>query len=332
MPQIFPTVYSTFCTTALAGLVSEKFGLIDVNCQMLLRGVGDTYLIQAQEKRYILRVYRSSHRNYTQIKAETELLMALKQAEVPVSYPISDLSGRLILSVWAAEGERHAVLFSYAPGKALAVLNQKQLGELGRQMARFHTVSSAIELGDSRWRFDLDTTLFNPLEKLKASFAADPEMYDWLSSAAKRVQHKLATLNTDAFSEGYCHFDFMPKNFHFEADAVTFFDFDFFGSGWLVNDIMTFWQHLCLDVHYGKIAQEAADQAYATFLAGYRECRTLSEDELAAVPYLGLGFWLFYLYFYTTHDQFYPLLQPSHLKARTLLIRQLMERYWDAQP
>ncbi|WP_224997422.1 phosphotransferase enzyme family protein [Cesiribacter sp. SM1] len=328
MSQIFPTAYSTFCTTALAGLVSENYGLSEAGCKMLLRGVGDTYLIQAAEGRFILRVYRSSHRNYAQIKAETELLMALKEARVAVSYPITDLAGNQIQRIQAAEGERHAVLFTYAPGKAYTVLNDKQLGELGRQMARFHDVSSAIDLGNSRWCFNLETTLFKPLAGLKPFFAEDPETYEWLCGAASRVQHKLSTLNTAAFSAGYCHFDFMPKNFHFDGDKVTLFDFDFFGHGWLINDVMTFRQHLCLEVHYGKAVQEEADKAYSTFLEGYREYRSLSEDELAAVPYLGLGFWLFYLHFYTTHDQFYPLLQPLQLKARTALIRQLMERYW----
>jgi len=102
------------------------------------------------------------------------------------------------------------------------------------------------------------------------------------------------------------------------------------GYGWLVNDIMTFWQHLSLDVHFGRIKQEEAHDAYAVFLEAYRAIRPLSKQELAAVPYLSLGFWLFYMQFHTTHDQFYQFIQPGHLKLRTDLIRQLMERYWEA--
>jgi len=93
---------------------------------------------------------------------------------------------------------------------------------------------------------------------------------------------------------------------------------------------MTFWQHLALDVHFGRITQTVADEAYAVFLDAYREYRPLSEQELAAVPWLSLGFWLFYMHFHTTHDQFYPFVQPGHLKLRTDLVRKLMERNWPA--
>jgi Ser/Thr protein kinase RdoA (MazF antagonist) len=91
---------------------------------------------------------------------------------------------------------------------------------------------------------------------------------------------------------------------------------------------MTFWQHLCLDVHYGKMTQETANQAFATFVTAYRQVRPLSEEELAAIPYLGLGFWVFYLGFYATHDHFLPLLQHPRLQTRVQLIRQLTEKYW----
>lgn len=144
----------------------------------------------------------------------------------------------------------------------------------------------------------------------------------------REVEKKLPAFSTAGFSTGYCHFDFLPKNFHFENDSVTFFDFDFMGFGWLVNDIMSFWHHLALEVHTGRITKEAAATAYQFFLQGYREHRTVSEAELATVPYLSLGFWLFYMGFHTTHDQFYIFSQPAHLKAYVAVIRHIVEVHW----
>jgi Ser/Thr protein kinase RdoA (MazF antagonist) len=328
MSSVFPSSYSTLDSSALASLIAEEYGMADVKCRLITRGVGDTYLIESETDKYILRAYRCSHRSLLQITAEVELLIALEEGDVPVSYPIQDISGKFIQALNAVEGERHIVLFSYAPGQSVSVLRETQLRELGRQMARFHTISSVIELSDRRWNFDVDTTLFQPLAMLQDAFIEDPEGYAWMQAAANRVKEKLSLIGSSDFSIGYCHFDFLPKNFHFEGDSVTFFDFDFLGYGWLVNDIMTFWQHLCLDVHFGKIKQEEADNAYSTFLAGYKEVRSLSENELKAVPYLSLGFWLFYMGFHTTHDQFYPVIQPAQLKLRTILVRQLMKRYW----
>lgn len=295
MSHIFPASYSTLCSSALALFISEKYGLGAIRCQLMVRGVGDTYSVESASHRFIWRVYRSSHRSLPQIKAETELLLALKQAEVPVSYPIADLSGEFIQAVEAVEGMRYAVLFSYAPG---------------------------------HWKLDLETTLFRPLEMVKPIFTENAEEYVWWQTAAGQIEKKIGQINTAEFSTGYCHYDLLPKNFHFVGDSITFFDFDFLGYGWLVNDIMTFWFHLSLDVHFGRMSQESASASYAVFIAAYREHRLLSDDELALVPYLLPGFMLFGTAFHMTHDHFYPFIQPGHLKMRTSLVRQLTERYW----
>jgi Ser/Thr protein kinase RdoA (MazF antagonist) len=346
MESIFPASYSTLLPSALADLVSRKYGWAAVRCEFLVRGVGDTYLIESGDNRYILRVYRSSHRNRVQIGAEVHLLLALQRAEVPVSFPIPDHTGEYIQAIHAAEGQRYAVLFSYAAGRSVAILSEAQLSQLGRQMARFHQISAGLKLpGDqgssaasgspaapgssaSRWTFDLQTTLFGPLARLKPYFVEDPAGYAWFEQAVETVVMKLSQLDVSTFSTGYCHFDFLPKNFHFDGDAVTFFDFDFMGRGWLVNDIMTFWQNMTVDVRFGRMTSEAADHAYAHFLAAYRTIRSISEEELEAVPYLTLGFWLFYSDFHTTHDAFYGFVQPGHLKIRVRFIQQLMQKYW----
>jgi Ser/Thr protein kinase RdoA (MazF antagonist) len=325
----FPAIYSTLSPGALAVLLSEKYGLQNVHCKLLVRGVGDTYLVESSSERFILRIYHAVHRSLPQILEELHLLLELKQAKVAVAYPLHDHSGAIVQALNAVEGTRYAALFIYAPGSVARLLNENQLRNLGREMARFHRVSSTMTPGNSRWNFNLDTTLFRPLEMLKPVFAEDPESYTWLKEAAKEVKTLLACLDTSQFSTGYCHFDFLPKNLHFEGDAVTIFDFDFMGHGWTVNDVMTFWQHLQLDVYTGRMTQKAADDSFAIFLDAYRQLHPLSEQELAAIPYLSLGFWLFYMGFHTTHDQFYPFLQPQHLKFYTGLLRRLSEKFWN---
>ncbi|NLR82326.1 phosphotransferase enzyme family protein [Chitinophaga eiseniae] len=331
MKPIFPATYSTLCPLALSSLLSEKYEIGRVQCKLLVRGVGDTYLVASSQNRFILRVYRTSHRSLPQIREEVALLLALKEAHVAVSYPISDISGQAILKLEAAEGERYAVLFSYAPGQAARQLNENQLRNLGHEMARFHNVSANIRLGGERWDFNLETTIFKPLAMLKSAFAEDAEGYAWLLEKADGIAEKLSPVHTAEFSRGYCHFDFLPKNFHFENDAVTFFDFDFMGYGWLVNDIMTFWQHLALDVYTGRMTQTAANDAYHIFLDGYRKYRSISKQELAAVPYLSPGFWLFYMGFHTTHDQFYAFTQPAQVKSYVGFLRHLVTTYWDKE-
>lgn len=324
MPALFPATYSTLSPSALAAWLGEQFHFKSVQCRLLVIGVGDTYLVETGQDPFILRVYRPSHRSKGQITAEIELLLAAKEAGVSVSYPIADADGQYLHPFAAVEGERHAVLFSYAPGHSASILNETQLQGLGREIARFHNVSSKTRLSDRRWTFDPESTLLRPLEMVKPYFDGLPEEYDWWQQAVAKTVTHLNQINTANFSTGYCHFDFLPKNFHFDQNTLTLFDFDFFGYGWLVNDLMTFRVQLDLDAHLGRLTQQAARQAFDQVLAAYRGIRPLSEEEKAVIPWLSLGFWCFYMGFHTTHDVFLPFVQPSQLKARTAIIRKLL--------
>lgn len=329
MPPPFAASYSTLSATALADMIGERYALGAVRCTLLVKGVGDTYLLAGSD-RHILRVYRSSHRSLAQVQAELEILLDLKAAGVSVSYPVADRGGALIQTLEGIEGPRYAVVFTYAPGLAVAALTDAQLNALGVEMARFHNVSARRADDGRRWSYDTETTLHEPLRRLAPFFDDYPEGYAWLKEAAGIVTDRLQKMDTEHFSRGYCHFDFLPKNFHFEDDKITLFDFDFLGYGWLVNDVMSFWQHLRVEAYVGRMTPEAADEAYAVFIAAYRTQRSLPEYELRAVPYLMLGFWVFYMGFHTTHDQFLPYLQTASLRIRTTALRTMMEKYTDA--
>lgn len=331
MKTLFAASYSTLSPLALAGFISKTYALPNVHCSFLVRGVGDTYLVTANTSRYILRVYRHGLRTLGQVQAEAELLSALQKHKVPVSYPIADADKKYVQSFNAPEGERYAMLFTYAEGITVNMPGTAQLVALGHAMAAFHNVSATIQLSNSRWNFDADTTLHQPLQAVKFAFAHDKESFEWLQQTAGLAQQKLSALDASKFSSGYCQFDFLPKNFHFNGDKITMFDFDFFGYGWLANDVMTFWVHLCWEVLFGRITQDAADAAFTTFITAYRSVRPISSTELYALPWLSPGFWIFYLGFYPTHDQFYTLLQPANLKLRIDFIKKMAGKYWNAE-
>ena len=164
---------------ALAEFIRERYGFISVECKAILRGVGGTCLVKVRgdgvtegggraplgaaheahaDTQFVLCVYRPDQRSLSQIKAETNLLLALKERGIPVPWPIADSSGLVIQSVDAIEGTKHMVLFSFAPGRSVVKLNEKQLYHLGYQMARFHMASQTIELEGKRWTFDVETT------------------------------------------------------------------------------------------------------------------------------------------------------------------------------
>jgi Ser/Thr protein kinase RdoA (MazF antagonist) len=211
-------------------------------------------------------------------------------------------------------------------------LSDAQLRTLGREMAHLHNLTAGLTLQHPRPGYDLDTTLRQPLRSLAPAFRDYPEGYAELQHIVAQTIAKMENFDTPAFSYGYCHYDFLPKNFHFDdAGQVTFFDFDFAGPGYLANDVMTFFVHYFLHRLLQGVTEDAATREFAVFVAGYREVRLLADAELAAIPYLGVGFWLFYFAFAYRHfdDWSNTFFGPRYLRERVGWIKKWAAWYCD---
>ncbi|WP_338876260.1 phosphotransferase [Spirosoma sp. SC4-14] len=327
--NIFPTQYSTLSTVALTNHIEKHYGLTNLTGKFLLHGVSDTYRLDGLTDSYIFKVYRSAHRKLNEIKGEVELIRILHERGAQVSYPILDRNNESIQVFSAAEGTRHGVLFSFANGKNVYDFTDEQLRIIGREMAFNHNITSQIELAYERNAYDIETTLQRPLQRLKPWFVDDPEGYSYLLAIAGQVIQKLGTFDTDCFSYGYCHYDYLPKNFHFDGDRLTLFDFDFAGKGFLANDLASFLVHFFFHTATGKITKGEADRQYLLFVEGYRQIRPLSDEELEAVPFLGIMFWIFYLGFqYENLDDWANTFAgPRYLKERVSIIKRFSEMF-----
>ncbi|MFA6275327.1 MAG: phosphotransferase [Pedobacter sp.] len=330
--DVFPAQYSTLSSKALAEFLTIKYDLKNVTCRLLIHNVSDTYLLETETINYVFKVYRDNHRKLAEIKGEVELLNLLFEGKASVAHPIKDAEGKYIQSFNAAEGVRQGVMFSYALGTVVSDMNEEQLATVGKEMAKIHNISSIIELRSSRKEYSIDTMLLNPLAIFKPAFEDLKDEYIFLTQAVNQVAEKISELNLSRFSYGYCQYDFLPKNFHFdETGHLTFFDFDFAGKGHLINDIASFYIHYFLEVYYGKMTQEKADKAFAVFVTNYRKVRSLSDEELAAIPYFGFAFWIFYLGFqYENFDDWSNIFfGPKYLKDRTTLIKKWVELHMN---
>ena len=328
----FPAQYSTLSALALKDYITAAYGINLISCKFLLRGVSDTYVLEAADTQYILKIYRDRHRSLTEIQGEVELLNMLKEYGAKVSYPLVDIFGGQIQKFDAAEGTRYGIVLSYAEGKPVLDLNDEQLKTVGREMATVHNITSVVKLNYKRKAYTIDTTLTGPLKVLKPVFADLPDEYTYLKETAMQVIQKLNTFDTKKFSYGYCQYDFLPKNFHFDDKGqITFFDFDFAGQGYLANDLMSFFVHFFMHVFTGKLTDEEADRTYQVFISAYREVRPVSDQEIKAIPYLGVGFWIFYLGFqYENFDDWSnPFWGPKFIKDRVALIKVWVDKYCE---
>jgi len=330
--DIFPTQYSLLSAAALNDVLEELYGLKSMTSTLLIHNVSDTYILENGAEHYIFKIYRAAHRSLAEIRAEAELLNILHEKGASVSYPLYDLKGNQIQSFNAAEGLRYGMLFSYAEGKVCQMMNDTQLATVGREMGRLHQLTSTIQLIHPRKEYNINSMLIDTLERVKPAFAELPEEYEYLRESNKKVMAMLARFDTASFGFGYCHYDFLPKNFHFENDdKLTFFDFDFAGKGYLVNDLASFYAHFFLQVLFNVMSQQEADRSFKVFLKNYQKERSLSDAEIASIPYFGYAWWIFYMGFH--YDNFEDwsnfFFGPKFLKERVGWIRKWVERYVD---
>ncbi|SEM28329.1 Ser/Thr protein kinase RdoA involved in Cpx stress response, MazF antagonist [Chryseobacterium taichungense] len=331
MQNFFPAQYSTLSATALKDYLITKYRLDhSTTCRLLIRNVSDTYIVETLDRKYIFKIYRDAHRKRSEIEAEVELLNILRTSGNSVAYPIKDIEGKQVQQLNAIEGIRNGVLFSFAEGKVIVDLTDQHLIQLGHDMAKLHQTTSSIKLNNPRPLWNFETTLFEPLKDLKPHFSEMKEEYEYLYNISGKVVEKFKDFDTSKFSYGYCHYDFFPKNFHFdEQRKITFFDFDFAGEGYLINDLMSFFNHYFFHQFNNLISAEQAEKDFNVFLNAYQQQRPLTNDELQAIPYLGITFHIFFLkFFYDNYDDWSNVfLTPRYTKHRVALIKRWEEMY-----
>jgi len=331
--HIFPTQYSLLSSTALNEYIQQSYGLTGTSCKLLIHNVSDTYLLEDTKQKYIFKIYRDAHRSREEIEAEVELLNLLKEGGAKVSFPIKNMIGAYLQSFHAAEGTRYGVLYSFAEGKVIYDLSPEQLTNIGIEMAKIHNITASVKLKYPRREYTIESTLTSPIKTIQPAFIGLEEEYKWLKDTVQKVGRKIAEFDPVHFSTGYCHYDFLPKNFHFAANGgITFFDFDFAGKGPLANDLASFYIHFFIEVYTNKISQEDADKRFHLFIDAYRSVRPLSNEEIKSIPYFGFAFWIFYFEFHYLHFEDWSnfFFTPKFIKERFTLIKQWTKWYCPA--
>ena len=294
--QPFPVEYSSLSSKALLELITINYK-IDTNSSIsfLKRGFNDTYLVTGntslnkgehlvtknaasnREVDFILRVYKYNWRSLDSIEAELKLLNHLKDNNVSVSFPIKDKHGKFIHTVEAPEGKRYAVLFSYAAGVPLRKLTVAQSFLLGAETGKIHSLTRNRSFGTAAHNYDIAAQFDTTLTVLKPVLLNHNEQYNYLAELKDEFIKMFGSIEKSELRTGICHGDLQAENFHITSeDQFTFFDFDFFGTGYLSYDIGVFmWYD-----HKNK-----PPEIINAFLKGYQTNEKLSATELKLIPY-----------------------------------------------
>jgi len=293
LPQMthFPVISSNLSPTHLAIFVKEKYGLSNFTlCNLLKAGINHTYLIKDEDKRFIFRIYSLNWRTENEILEEIRLLNLLKANTISVSYPITDKTNNYIQTINAPEGERLAVMFSYAEGEKLLNYDEENHFKIGIIMAQIHQLTKNLEL--ERIEYTPQLLIDDVFNYLSNFLDNDSDEMAFMQSTQKHLLVEFSKIKIEKIRTGTVHLDIWFDNLNISKDGkITIFDFDFCGNGWLCMDIA----YYVLQLHSTERDEAICKSKLDSFLAGYESVSEISDEEKRIFPILGISLYFFYI-------------------------------------
>lgn len=256
-------------------IVDKLLPLYDISgiikCVLWQSSINDTYIVNTISNQYIIKIYRSSWKNYSDINYEIDAIQYLHFSGVNVSYPLKRFDGLYITEISAPEGLRYAILTTYAEGKELTYQDNSDAYLYGQNIAKIHLSTDKFKTEHAKQVLDIDHLLNEPLQKLKIFFINDPCRSDYITNLSEQLFDKLNGIEFGINEFKFCHGDLHGGNAHLSADKLTFFDFDFCGIGWRSYDIAVF--------RWGCMLRKKEEQ-WGMFINGYQSVKMISDKDL----------------------------------------------------
>jgi Ser/Thr protein kinase RdoA (MazF antagonist) len=224
----------------------------------------------------IAKFYRPGRWSQATILDEHRLLLALRDAEIPVCAPLAFPDGTTLKEtpdqIWFA-------LFPKAMGRAPDELSTGDLVQVGRLLGRIHNIAAALDL---KHRPDISPLVYGEqaLQAITAFWdSGQMPITPGLRTRYQDIVSQIVTLAKERFVgaptfviHGDCHRGNLLRG----RDGFFFLDFDDAGRGPAVQD---FWLLLP-----GRVPEHKAE--LDAFIAGYEEFRDLPRHTLRLVEVL----------------------------------------------
>lgn len=249
-----------------------------------------------------VRLHRPGYRRQEEILTEVAYLEALAHAGVAVPTMVRALDGALLHTVrvddasrlvsvqrWIHDASAFGDIESALSGRHSP--SDESFRAIGRAIGQLHRAGAQIERSPL---FVRDAWDADGLAGIGALWG-DPLGLAALSPTARRsiaealpgLHRRLTALGTDSSVYGVVHADATPENILETPQGIVLIDFDDFGTGWYVFDLVTAVFHHARHPRYAGYEQALRD--------GYAEWRELSPAELGAWDDLMLARGLTYL-------------------------------------
>lgn len=313
--------YSQLSTQSVLQLLSDFYKIGEVRrCFYYVLGLHDNYLIDTEDEKFILRIYRNDWRSPDEINFELTVLNFLDGKRAPVSSPILTIENNLYFDLKAPEGKRLAALFPYAKGVSPGnKISLKQCELLGRTVAMTHKYSDSFECGSFNKNLDISYLLDKSISVIESFLTLSDMQY--LDSLKQSLKASLPDLPEKEGIYGVCLGDVNPTNFHIDSEEkVTLFDFDQCGYGYRAFEIGKFNSSINPIDNKEGLANR--------FLCGYQSVRPLSDDELKSIPYFEIisHVWVMAIHAYNANRVGYKRLEKPYWDRRLFIIKELEKR------
>ncbi|HLY25123.1 MAG TPA: phosphotransferase, partial [Aggregatilineales bacterium] len=215
---------------------------------------------------------------YSTIRSEAEFLDHLHRSGVSVAHPLRQANGDWLLTLNAVEGQRYALLFTFAEGVQISAQTDLHVIErYGDLVARLHRAADAYAGPADRAPITFKALVDEGIERLAVLRPQFTDAIAYFRQIADLLRPQLETWPTASPYYGLCHGDVSPSNVHVAPDgSITLFDFHLAGPCWRIYDVASF---------VSTIAYKRLPAALSSaFLEGYQHIRPLAPSEYQAIP------------------------------------------------
>ena len=227
--------------------------------------------------RRFLRLARSPGWSEEEINSELNLLRSVPAvSKVAVARPLSGANGCYLQRQGWNGAVRYACLFQAAAGRDLEV-SEADLSRFGQALADLHAALSELMDPTPGRRIDVAEICRATSRWLLPHGIPAAALADDIQAAAPMLEE---AFNRSLLPSGACHGDANIRNAKLDGDQITFFDFDECVFGPLALDLVAMAAWLRPEPNGGTL--------WAALVGGYTKRRSLTPDELAALPMLAL--------------------------------------------
>ena len=236
-----------------------------------------------------IRLHRPGYRDDAEVRTELTYLRHLSDAAVPVPEVVRTHDGKLFATVeigphrrlvsvqrWIADATPFSDVESVLAGRHSP--EPEAFARIGELLGRLHTAAERIGIPRDfrRAAWDAaglvgDTPLWGDPRGLPSLSEADRAA---ITRALPALHARMTALGTDANRFGVVHADATPENILDTPDGMVLIDFDDFGTGWYVFDLVTAIFHHALHPRYAEYEH--------ALRSGYTTARPLDADVIAA--------------------------------------------------